>query len=137
MTTPILLDSSYLIALVNRKDDHHLEAREFAQADRSRYVIADVALTEVTYAVRKVLGKPAEIAFIHRYAQATYDLEPVTKHDLARVYAIMAQYTQFDFVDCCILALAERLAITRIGTFDRRDFGTFQPSHCPYLELLP
>ena len=35
------------------------------------------------------------------------------------------------------MAIAERLNITRIATFDRRDFSIFQPSHCDYLELLP
>ena len=33
---------------------------------------------------------------------------------------------RFDFVDCCIMALAERLAITQICTFDRRDFSIFK-----------
>lgn len=40
-------------------------------------------------------------------------------------------------VDCCIMALAERLHVTRIATFDRRDFSIFQPRHCGYFELLP
>jgi len=43
----------------------------------------------------------------------------------------------FDFVDCCIMALAERLQITPIYTFDHRDFAIFRRQHCPYLELLP
>ena len=51
----------------------------------------------------------------------------------------MAKYAdaRFDFVDCCIMALVERLDITQICTFDRRDFGIFRPAHCEYLELLP
>jgi len=44
---------------------------------------------------------------------------------------------QFDFVDVSIMALAERLHITRICSLDRRDFSIFRPSHCDYLELLP
>ncbi len=35
------------------------------------------------------------------------------------------------------MVIAERLNITRIVTFDRRDFSVFRPSHCEYFELLP
>jgi predicted nucleic acid-binding protein len=49
----------------------------------------------------------------------------------------MTRYTRFDFVDCAILTLAERLDITQICTFDRRDFAAYKPTHCEYLELLP
>jgi uncharacterized protein len=44
---------------------------------------------------------------------------------------------KLDFVDCCIMALSERMNITKVCTFDRRDFGMFPPQHCAYLELLP
>ena len=59
--------------------------------------------------------------------------------DLQRARAIMAAYPEadLDFVDCCLMALSERLKITQICTFDRRDFSIFRPQHCDYLELLP
>jgi predicted nucleic acid-binding protein len=64
-------------------------------------------------------------------------LVTIVNDDLVRVREIMSKYVQFDFVDCCILALAERLNVTRVCTFDRRDFSSFKPLHCEYLELLP
>ena len=59
--------------------------------------------------------------------------------DLGRARDILIAYNEaeFDIVDCCVMAIAERLNITRIATFDRRDFSIFQPRHCDYLELLP
>lgn len=44
---------------------------------------------------------------------------------------------KLDFVDCCLTALAERLNITKIRTFDRRDFSMIRPKHAEYFELLP
>jgi predicted nucleic acid-binding protein len=44
---------------------------------------------------------------------------------------------RLDFVDCCLMALSERLNITQICTYDRRDFSMFRPAHCDYLTLLP
>jgi predicted nucleic acid-binding protein len=39
-----------------------------------------------------------------------------------------------DFVDCCLTAIAERLNITQICTFDRRDFSIIRPKHVHYFE---
>jgi uncharacterized protein len=52
---------------------------------------------------------------------------------------IMRQYqdAEFDFVDTSIMAIAERLNIKQICTFDHRDFSIFRPKHCDYLKLLP
>jgi predicted nucleic acid-binding protein len=44
---------------------------------------------------------------------------------------------QLDFTDAAIVAIAERLDITRVYTLDRRDFSIIRPSHCNYFELLP
>lgn len=51
--------------------------------------------------------------------------------------AILYGDVAFYIVDCCIMAIAERLGVTRIATFDRRDFSIFRPQHCDFFELLP
>jgi hypothetical protein len=40
-------------------------------------------------------------------------------------------------VDALIVAMAERLKITRLLTLDRRDFQIIRPKHCDSFELLP
>jgi len=42
-----------------------------------------------------------------------------------------------DFVDAVIVAISERLRITRVLTLDRRDFSIMRPIHCDYFEILP
>ena len=71
--------------------------------------------------------------------QRAFQIEPLTPADMRRMEQIMTQYTSaaFDYTDTAIMALAERFNITRIATFDRRDFAIFRPTHCEYLELLP
>jgi uncharacterized protein len=68
-----------------------------------------------------------------------FDIETLTAEDMARMEAIMLEYgdNQFDYVDTAIMAIAERLNIADIYTFDRRDFTSFRPKHRPYLRLLP
>ena len=63
----------------------------------------------------------------------------MTEKDLERVNQILEQCadSQLDFVDAVIVAIAERLRITRILTLDRRDFSIMRPRHCDYFEILP
>jgi uncharacterized protein len=51
----------------------------------------------------------------------------------------MPQYAsaKLDFVDCTIMAVAERLEIQHIATFDRRDFSIVRPAHIEHFILLP
>jgi hypothetical protein len=58
--------------------------------------------------------------------------------DLCVIYKHCAALRlKIDFVDALIVAMAERLNITRLLTFDRRDFQLLRPKHCVSFELLP
>lgn len=59
--------------------------------------------------------------------------------DYRRAAEVMLQYedADLDFVDALIVALAERLNITRLLTLDQRDFRLVRPRHCSAFELLP
>jgi len=61
------------------------------------------------------------------------------RKDFTRAVEIMKIYSdaELDFVDCCLTAIAERLQITHILTFDRRDFTIIRPKHTQFFELLP
>jgi uncharacterized protein len=76
---------------------------------------------------------------LDRLVVSSATLQSVILQDLKRAREIMASYpdAQLDFVDCCLMALSERLRISKICTYDRRDFLIFRPRHCDYLELLP
>ena len=77
--------------------------------------------------------------FVSSMTPETIQVESVTPEDLIRVHHILEQYAdnQLDFTDAAIVAIAERLNITRVNTLDLRDFSIIRPSHCDYFELLP
>ncbi|MCC6615802.1 MAG: PIN domain-containing protein [Anaerolineae bacterium] len=135
----LLLDTSFLYALADPSDVHREKAAIFARKDNAQRIIPDVVLTEAMYLVGRFMSHAAMTRFLHSIAYSSVQLEPVGREDLKQAHKIMTDYAdaRLDFVDCCIMALAERLNITRICTFDRRDFGLFKPTHCDYLELLP
>ena len=133
------VDSSFLIALFDDRDQHHRRAARLTITMEGSVVVPDVVLPEVSFGLRRRHRYPRDFIFFAFLNYAKVDLEPVLKEDLARIDAITRQYptANFDLVDCCIMAIAERRRITRIATFDTRDFGFYRPRHCDYLELLP
>ena len=70
---------------------------------------------------------------------AAFQIVDLSGTDRQRMHDIMRQYqdAELDIADVAQLVLAERLGITRIYMFDRRDLSIFRPTHCDYLELLP
>jgi len=82
---------------------------------------------------------PAAARFFKTLQSVAFQIEPLTAADMARMSEIMVEYEDnaFDFVDISVMAVSERLVITDIYTFDRRDFTVFRPKHCPSLILFP
>lgn len=134
-----VVDSSFMYALAAPNDDNYRTALSFAETVTLQFVIPVVALTEVTYLLRTRISHRAEAMFLRSLAHSDVQLESLTLADVQRSSEIMTEYAdaRFDFVDCCIMALTERLNVTRVLTFDRRDFPIFRPTHCDFLELLP
>ena len=77
--------------------------------------------------------------FLESLDTFAYELVVPEIGDYLRSAEILRKYNDqnFDFVDACIVAMAERLNITTILTVDRRHFSIFRPSHCESFELLP
>ena len=134
-----IVDSSFLFALFSINDSDHYRVRQFMRTSAAALLLPEVALTEVAFLINRVGGVPAAAAFMREMAVSKIGRVALSSSDLVRAAAIKEKYAtaNFDFVDCCIMALSEGLKITTICTFDRRDFSIFQPTHCDYLTLLP
>ena len=134
-----LVDANYLIALSYPKDKNHQRAKDFAAKTTHQLLIPTVVLPEAIYILRQVGGTPAALRFGDTLIKRQETLLALTPPDFERAIAIMRQYkgTELDFVDSCLTALAERLQITHICTFDRRDFSIIRPQHTDFFILLP
>jgi predicted nucleic acid-binding protein len=135
----VLTDTSFLYSFFDKTDDKHQLTRSALKDSRIHLIVPDVVLAEVTYLLKAQVGMHAVVKFLDGLVAAQTPLEPVIISDLTRIREIMEDYAdaRFDFVDCCIMALAERLNITRVYTFDHRDFRIFRPKHCDYLNCCP
>ena len=134
-----ILDTSFLFALADKSDRNHQRVLTVAQSLNETLVLPVVVLPEICYLIASRLGHQAMRHFVSSVTTQSIQVEPVTSEDLVRVHEILEQYAdnQLDFTDAAIVALAEKLTITRVYTLDRRDFSMIRPRHCDYFELLP
>ncbi len=134
-----ILDTSFLFALTDRDDRNHQRVVRIAQSLNEPLVLPVVVLPEICYLIASRLGHQAMRQFVSSISLNTVQIESLTRQDLVRVHEILERYAdnQLDFTDAAIVAIAERLNITRVYTLDRRDFSIVRPSHCDYFELFP
>lgn len=139
MKTSALIDSGFLRTLydpIHRDYAASLAALELGKVEP---IIPYIVLTEAAFLFRRDGGVPAVVRFLTSLQRSQPRLEITQYEDLERAKDMMLEYgdVRLDFVDCCIVAMAERLNITKIATVDRRDFTIIRPKHCEYFELLP
>ncbi len=135
----VIVDTSFLIASVNRKDVRHMDCARIVRSLTDTVIVPVTVLPEAGYLIDKQLGHTALRRFLLGMIASDMVVEQVGKPDLVRSHAILEQYAdaRVDFVDATIVALAERLGVTRVLTLDQRHFRLFRPAHCPAFELLP
>lgn len=133
------MDTSALLALIDVSDRHHQAVRTFVERTAEALLLPVTVLPEIDYLVASRLGVGVELAMLRAFARGEMQLEALTVRDLQRCVEIVEKYADSDvgFVDASIVALAERLGVTRVLTLDRRHFTMFQPKHCDALELVP
>lgn len=134
-----LLDTGFLHALLNDREQSHGRVRQATERLDGRVSLPTPVTVEVAYLIRRDPGAAALAQFIAGLADPPYQLIETTALDYQRAAAIVSQYAdaQIDFVDAIIVAIAERLEITRILTLDQRHFRLFRPRHCDAFELVP
>lgn len=135
----VLIDTSFLVALAVGSDSNHFSAQKVVRTLKGKRVLPVPVLPESFYMVSARSNYRVAVKFYNYIQMMPFQIEPLAPQDRLRMGEIMSKYldAEFDFVDMAIMAIAERLNITQVCTFDQRDFSIFRPNHCAYLELVP
>jgi predicted nucleic acid-binding protein len=58
--------------------------------------------------------------------------------DIARAADLVEKYADLPLgtADACVIALAERLGVTRVATLDKRHFSVVKPRHIPCVHTV-
>ena len=102
-------------------------------------VLPEPLLVEIGYMLGSRAGATAEADFLRDVADGLYTIESMMLADIARAADLVEKYADLPLgtADACVIALAERLGITRVATLDRRHFSVVKPKHISAFTLLP
>ena len=133
-----LLDTGFLLAVIDADDNLHA-ACVAALESETNPILPDMVLPELAYLILRELGYATLATFLRAVAAGEMAQAQSTPQDLARAAELLEKYAdnKVDFVDCAIVAMAERLNVTKVLTVDRRHFTAFRPRHCEYFEIAP
>ena len=133
-----LIDTGFMLAVLSRNDVHHAACRAVL-ASESDARVPSAVLPELAYMTLRDVDRTVFIQFMRTLSRNPSKLALMIDTDFERATDIMEQYadSKIDFVDCAIVAVAERLNISRILTVDQRDFRILRPKHISAFEILP
>jgi uncharacterized protein len=134
-----LMDTGFWYASIDDSDEYHERVFLVADKIRENVILPIPVITETAYLILRNQGVEALAKFSESIADTKFLLETPTAEDYRCTAEILRKYddANIDFVDACIVAIAERLNVTKILTVDRRHFGAFKPRHCAAFEILP
>ena len=134
---PLIVDTGVLYALADRHDDWHARVVAFLSGVEESLVVPVTVIPEVVYLLHTRLGAAAEQAFVRSLVAREMDVETLRDQDLTRAAVVLERHPEIGFVDASVVAMAERLKLSRIATTDRRDFARVRPRHVDAFELVP
>lgn len=119
----ITLDTSALVALLDRRDGHHDAIRTALLREAGSYLVPSGILAEICYFIERRLGQRALDVFLQDLEEGRFELEPV-EGDLPRIRHLVVRYADLPlgFADAAVIACAERSG-GRVLTLDERHFG--------------
>jgi uncharacterized protein len=128
-----------LLAAVFERDQNHVVAAPALRNLTTGRLVAAPVVIELFFMVSARISYGRAVALFALMQTSAFQIVDLSQRDRQRMIEIMQQYQNaaLDIADVAQFALAERLGITQIYTFDRRDFSLFRPTHCDFFELLP
>jgi predicted nucleic acid-binding protein len=137
----ILLDIGPLLAALDADDDYHEICVDLLDGLTGHLAVPAPVLVEVCYFLQadKRGGPSAEALFLESLAAGELDLIPTVSSDLTRMAELVRTYADLPLgaVDASVVAVAERLDVTKIATLDRRHFGVVRPRHTDGFVIVP
>lgn len=135
----LVLDSSGIVALLDRSDTFHDRVGELLNEDRGPLYLSPCVMQEVDHIVSSRVDPMAAIRFLEDVAVGAYELAPFDRSDVGTAVGVMRRYAdmRLGLADASIVVLAARYRTSRILTLDERHFRAVRPLQGGAFTVLP
>lgn len=135
----IVLDTSAVVAYMNRGDSNHRAVRSWIEGGREELVTTPLAVAEMDHLVARFGGRPAADRLRKELRVGAYAVE-WWAGALADTLAVVDGHPGMEvgLTDASLVALGAKLQTARVATLDERHFRTLRPlTGEPAFTLLP
>jgi uncharacterized protein len=135
----ILADTSFWLALANRRDAHHAAAEASLEIWRGAIITTWPAVAESCQALAGRLAVDAAMAFVRSASLGAFEIFALERSHLLRVEELMEKYraVPMDLTDASLVVLAEEIETGDILSADKRGFGAYRwKNRKPFRNLL-
>lgn len=122
----IVLDTSVVVAFMNRRDDDHEKVVAWMDMVGEDLFTTPLIVGEIDHLVMRAGGPDAARAFYEDLSSGAYLVEWWPEATLETV-AAARKHQDIGLADASLLALAARLEATRVATLDERHFRAVSP----------
>jgi predicted nucleic acid-binding protein len=132
----VLVDAGPLVALIDRRDNHHVRCVDALRALVAPLITVWPALVEAMYLLEEWHEQAALWAMVEAGPIALARLDDA---DVPRLRELMAKYRDrpMDLADASLVHVAERDGYRRIFTLDRRDFEVYRLAGRERFTIVP
>ena len=125
MTRPFILDTGPLVALVNKREQHHEWAKSQVEGISGAMVTCESVLTEACYLLRHVHGATA--AVMQLVEKLLIEMPFRLAEHAAAISSLMAKYSNvpMSLADACLVRMSEMYDDRAILTFNS-DFKLYR-----------
>lgn len=129
MASPLIVDTSGIVALYDADSDEHQSFVAAAFAPGTLRIVSAAILSEIDYMLTVRVNPAAGSRFLDALVDGFFEVEAFDSVDAKYVQELHKRYPalKLGLADGAVMALAERLHCPRILTTDRRHFSAVRP----------
>jgi predicted nucleic acid-binding protein len=135
----LVVDTGVLLAAADSNDPDHGACARLVTEEAAPLLTTPLVIAETGYLIERQLGPAAEAEFYRSVAGGDVVVETMRPVDWQRIAELVERYADLPLggTDASLVTLAERHALRRIATLDRRHFSVVRPADGAAFELLP
>ena len=122
MSNKIFIDTLFVVALINQRDEYHEKAIELSNIyEGASLITSDVVLLEIGNALARNFKKEAIQIIDDFLSSSDVEIVRITPLLFERAYSIYKQYYDKDWglIDCVSFAIMKEKAVKKALTFDQ------------------